>query len=218
MTGTGELIIIGADLTDSVLVGEAFIAEAFFRLRAYEMLSWLKMNALTLDQTQDVTVYLLPLEIKLRGASGSLPIFLALLKLYLKKQGLRIRANMAATGIMSLGGRILRVGNALIKVRGALDQGAEIVLVSAGNRRELQEAVVKIRDGEESKESTDEERRQEIIKSGKITDEEMETKVCIVADAVDVLECAIEVEHTSNHEGVTTGKACGPGHATISSM
>lgn len=128
-----------------------------------------------------------------RSRAPSLGMFMALLTLYLEEKGLRIRAKLAVTGVLSLRGFVLAVGDIVSKVRGALDQGMELVLVPRGNRADVEKAVEKVVvEGEETKEDSAEERRQEIVKSGKLTDEEYASKVRIVADLVDVLEYGIE--------------------------
>lgn len=80
--------------------------------------------------------------------------------------------------------------------------------VPVGNRLELEAAVVKVREeGEEGKGSTEKEKREEIIKKGKITDEEWKSKVFVVSDVVEVLQCAIELlGHEVTEKGEIKGK------------
>lgn len=196
MAGTGQLTILGADLNDPELVGEAIVAEALLRLRAYEIQTWLKFSTVVeccRDKNQDVVLCVLPKESQRTGASSSLAMFLAILKLYLKNVGLRIRAKMAVTGVLSLRGRVLRVTNIVAKVRGALDGDCDLVLVPMANQQELKNAVVKVtEEGGETKGQDEEERRKKIISSGKLTDEEWANKVRMVDDVVDVFEHGIE--------------------------
>lgn len=45
---------------------------------------------------------------------------------------------MAVTGVMSLSGYVLKVGSIVEKVKGALEQKVDLVLVPRGNERDLQ--------------------------------------------------------------------------------
>lgn len=85
------------------MVGEGKIAEAFFRLRAFELQSWLDFKtpiSSCMDQEYRILMCLLPLEVRSTGPSGSLAMFLALMKLYFKEAGLRIWPKIAVTGVL----------------------------------------------------------------------------------------------------------------------
>lgn len=85
-------------------------------------------------QDKDIQITLFPLWIQRSGESCSLPIFLALIHLFF---GAKLKAKLAATGTLNLKGAIGKVCNVVAKVKGAVEAGAEIILVPAANQGDL---------------------------------------------------------------------------------
>ena len=134
--------MVGADHTDFYITDEAKIALAFLRLRAVELCIWLhgalKKEYLDViqDHSKDVIVMLVPGYFVRTGASASVSIFLALLKLFF---GCELKEKVAVTGVLSLSGYILTVDYVAEKAKGALDQGAQLVVAPSGNRKNASE-------------------------------------------------------------------------------
>ena len=128
---------MGADYKDFYIIDEAKIALAFLRLRAVELCTWLygrpKNEYLDVvrDHSKDILVVNVPGHVPRTGASASVPIFLALLKLFFRCE---LKEKVAVTGILSLCGDILDVGSVARKAQGALKLGVDLVVAPFGNR------------------------------------------------------------------------------------
>lgn len=132
--GSGSLTVFGADPAGFTATDEALVSLFLLRARALEIRTVLGFGAEVnldsiRDQSRDVSIYMIPTFFLRSGASSSLSVFLALVKLYFKPHGIRLRPNIAVTGVLSLSGYILRVADVIAKIKGALRYGAELVIV-----------------------------------------------------------------------------------------
>lgn len=117
----------------------ALIALSLMRLRAAELSAWFhvtgKMSNIR-KQDEDVQITLFPMWIERNGESCSLPILLALIRLFF---GAKLKPKVAATGTVNLKGEIGKVLNIVAKVKAAVIAGAEIILVPLENQGDLDE-------------------------------------------------------------------------------
>lgn len=93
------------------------------------------------DLKKTIVIHNIPTVYHIEGGSGSVAVFLALVKLFMKHLHLRLRPRVAVTGILSLCGQVLNVGSVGVKVAGAIKFGAELVLVPSRNRANLERAL-----------------------------------------------------------------------------
>ena len=120
------------------------MALQFIRLRANELCLWLKtpgMQPFLRDRSRDVIIRMIPLEFLRQGASCSVAILLALLRIYL---GCRIKPKVAVTGVVTLSGKILGVGEIVAKVRKALEYGAELVVVPKCETEKVKKGILEV--------------------------------------------------------------------------
>lgn len=160
--GTGALKLHGTDLKGYSATAEALVALSLLRARARELRTVLGLGGRVLlkditDLDRDVSVFMIPTFFLCNGASSSLAVFLALVKLYFKPYGIRLRSKMAVTGVLSLSGLVLRVGNVVAKIKGALKYGAELVIVPSMNRSEIDTLLKEVEETPERAQQTAEE-------------------------------------------------------------
>ena len=140
--GEGQIMVLGADWSDGIILDEAKAVLAFLRLRAVELCTWLVGKARTeyldpiRDHRKDVVVMITPGQFLKQGPSCSVAIFLALLKLFF---GCEIKKGVAVTGVLSFSGYILRVSDVADKANGLLQQGIDLVVAPHGNRNDAVE-------------------------------------------------------------------------------
>lgn len=126
---------------DWEIVEEANVALELMRLRATEICQWLKGGGkykeylnVARDHCKDVRLSTMPITSLKEGPSASVSLFLALLKLYFK---CKLKEKVVATGVLSLSGYVLRVVDAVTKAKGAINQGAKLVLVPSFVKNEF---------------------------------------------------------------------------------
>lgn len=132
----------GADKRDFYISEQAEVALIFLRARCQELVRWLgKFQEPDLVKnmrdcsTKDIIVSLIPVEALRRGYSASLPIFLALLRLF---TNCTLKGNVLSTGMLALNGYVTEVGNTVQKIKGALEHGVSLVLVPAKGQADIE--------------------------------------------------------------------------------
>lgn len=196
-------------------MGGATVAQAFIRLRAFELLKILgsSINGYyhvqkLREQSDDIILMSLPVNYVRRGASGSVAYFLAILQHKLRDivPGFRLRCGIAVTGVMTTSGVILPVADIAIKVVRALKEGASLVLVPCLNEGEVKEAIeeanklreefarggTKAQKGGEKTAYLSQVGEEKALLMEVLTEEQVTNKVRFVMSALDVLEHATD--------------------------
>jgi len=143
----GTPTIIGGKASgDFATVDSVVILLSCIRTLAKELSDWVRAPPTTTeavwDRSKDVVVTMLPLEFMREGTSAGVPVFLALMKLF---YGCRLKAGVAAIGVVSLCGYVLSVGSVVEKIKAALDFGAKLVLVPLSDMNDVAQGLTAAR-------------------------------------------------------------------------